>query len=59
MNYAAWSPDDTHIVTTSADGTARVWDVSTALSTGGRNAEVAVFRGHRDLVYLAAWDPTG
>ena len=36
MNFAAFSPDGTRIVTASADNTARVWDAATA-------KEVAVY----------------
>ncbi|NIP86399.1 MAG: hypothetical protein GTO03_12850, partial [Planctomycetales bacterium] len=34
VNHAAWDAAGSRIVTVSADGTARVWDVGKALNTG-------------------------
>ena len=49
---AAYSPDGTRIVTTSADKSARIWDASTG-------ARLAVLSGHRGSVYSAAYSPDG
>ena len=48
----AYSPDGTHIVTASRDKTVRIWDSATA-------EEVAVLRGHTNVVYSAAYSPDG
>ena len=52
MNSATWSPDGRLLVTTSADGTAKVWD-----ATNGQ--ERLTLRGHGDEVLGAAWSPDG
>jgi len=49
---AAYSPDGAHIVTASADKTARVWDARTGL-------QIAVLAGHEDIVESAAYSPDG
>jgi len=48
----AYSRDGAHIVTASADGTARIWDARTG-------AALAVLLGHGDIVYAAAYAPDG
>ncbi|HUS66484.1 MAG TPA: WD40 repeat domain-containing protein, partial [Kofleriaceae bacterium] len=48
---AAWSPDDTFIVTAAQDSTARVWDAATG-------DELAMFRQAQPL-YAAAMSPSG
>ena len=53
MNFAAFSPDGTRIVTASADNTARVWDASDG--EGGRRSS----RGHEDFVNSVAFSPDG
>jgi WD40 repeat protein len=52
VGRAAWSPDGTRIVTTSWDGTAKVWDASTGI-------EIFTLSGHTDWVNHAAWSPDG
>ncbi len=52
VNFAAYSPDGTRIVTASSDKTARVWDARTG-------AQLAVLSGHGDRVYSAAYSPDG
>jgi WD40 repeat protein/cellulose biosynthesis protein BcsQ len=49
---AVFSPDGSHVVTASADGTARVW------SADG-SAEPLVLRGHQNIVRSAAFSPDG
>jgi predicted oxidoreductase (fatty acid repression mutant protein) len=49
---AAFSTDGSHIVTASADKTARIWDAATA-------KKIAVLRGHDDDVASAAFNPDG
>lgn len=48
---AGFSPDGTHILTTSLDTTGRIWDLE------GR--EVAVLRGHVGSIHQAAFSPDG
>jgi WD40 repeat protein len=48
VESAAFSPDGRRIVTASADGTTRIWDVATA-------KQIAVLRGNR----FAAFSPDG
>jgi WD40 repeat protein len=45
------SPDGKRIVTASSDKTARIWDASTG-------KEIAVLRGHEDVLLSAAFSPT-
>ncbi len=47
-----FSPDGQRLVSTSADGTARVWEVASGTT-------VSEFRGHSDAVLDAAFDSTG
>jgi WD40 repeat protein len=49
---AAFSPDGSHIVTASADKTARVWDAATA-------NEIVVLRSHEDALRSVAFSPDG
>lgn len=48
----AWSPDGKHIVSTSSDSTAQVWDPLTG-------KQFVTFRGHDGVVNDAAWSPDG
>jgi WD40 repeat protein/DNA-binding SARP family transcriptional activator len=48
VRWATWSPGERWVVTTSSDGTARVWDAR----TGGT---VAVLSGHAGTVWQAQW----
>ncbi|KAA3661930.1 MAG: hypothetical protein DWQ04_14920, partial [Chloroflexi bacterium] len=48
----AYTPDGTKLVSTSRDGTAKVWDVATG-------AELLSFDNHGDKVFTVAIDPTG
>jgi WD40 repeat protein len=48
---AEFSPDGTRVLTASADGTARLWDLS------GRR--IATFAGHADAIEDAAFSPDG
>jgi WD40 repeat protein len=43
VNSCSWSPDDTKVVSCSADKTLRVWDVS-------RGEHIATLTGHERLV---------
>ncbi len=52
VHFAAFSPDDTRVVTTSADKTARLWDARTG------NLVVALV-GHGDAVHSAGFSPDG
>ncbi|HEV3193111.1 MAG TPA: hypothetical protein VGY54_21535, partial [Polyangiaceae bacterium] len=52
MHSAAFSPEGSRIVTASLDKTARIWDAATA-------KEIAVLRGHDDIVHSAAFSPDG
>jgi WD40 repeat protein len=49
---AAWSPDGTRIVTSSSDGTARIWDAQKARLLGQ-------LRGHDAELFGVAWSPDG
>jgi hypothetical protein len=49
---AAFSPEGARVVTASGDKTARLWDAATG-------KQVAVLRGHDDLVRSAAFSPDG
>jgi len=48
----AWSPDGTRLVSGSADGSARVWQVSSG-------EPLVSYRGHQGRVYSVAWSPDG
>ena len=52
VNTATFSPDGKHVLTASADGTARVWDAST-----GRSVEV--LRGHTRALAAAEYSLDG
>src|SRR5262249_18152095 len=52
VNFAAFSPDASRVVTASSDNTARIWDAASA-------NEIAVLRGHEDEVRSAAFSPDG
>jgi len=52
VDSAAFSPDGSRIVTASWDKTARIWDAASA-------KEVAVLRGHENIVSSAAFSPDG
>jgi eukaryotic-like serine/threonine-protein kinase len=52
INFAAYSPDGSRLVTASSDNTARVWDARTG-------AQLAVLTGHGSMVYCAAYSPDG
>ncbi|HLI07862.1 MAG TPA: serine/threonine-protein kinase [Ktedonobacteraceae bacterium] len=47
-----WSPDGTQLVSTSRDGTARIWSLANRQST-------ATYTGHQGAVLTAAWRPDG
>jgi WD40 repeat protein len=49
---AAFSPDGKHIVATSGDKYAHIWDIATTTETG-------VLRGHDDFVNSAVFSPDG
>jgi len=52
VTSAAFIPDGARIVTASVDKTARICDAATA-------KQIAVLRGHHDLVTSAAFSPDG
>jgi Pentapeptide repeats (8 copies)/WD domain, G-beta repeat/NACHT domain len=52
VRSVAYSPDDTHILTGSADGSARVWDAI----TGELHLHLT---GHTDIVQSVAYSPDG
>ena len=49
VTAVAWSPDATHILTASSDGTARIWDAATGANT--------LTLAHTDWVTAVAWSP--
>ena len=51
VTAVAWSPDATHILTASSDGTARIWDAATGDNTLTLN--------HTKPVTAVAWSPDG
>ncbi len=53
VNVAAFSPDGTHVVTASDDGTARVWDLR------ANPPSFVALEGHREDVHSAAFSPDG
>lgn len=52
IGSAEWSPDGTRLVTTSEDGTARIWNTATW-------EEEIVLLGHDGEVFTAFWSPDG
>jgi len=52
VRSAAFSPDGSRIVTASGGNTVRIWDAASG-------KEIAVLRGHEDLVHSAAFSPDG
>ena len=52
VEFAAFNPDGTRVVTASDDKTARIWDAATG-------QEIAVLRGHEDWVWCVSYDPGG
>jgi len=51
VNWAAFGPDEQKIVTASADGTARLWDI--------HGAPLATLTGHTDALTRACFSPDG
>ena len=47
--WAAWNVDESHILTASDDGTARVWDAETG-------EQILILSGHTDGVRQAMWN---
>lgn len=59
INALAFSPDGRRLISGSADNTARIWDVSTAL-TGLRNpVRAIVLEGHTEPIFAVAFAPDG
>ena len=52
VNSVDWSPDETRLVTSSLDGTARVWNAQTG-------QDLFKLEGHEGRVNLALWSPDG
>jgi WD40 repeat protein/TPR repeat protein len=52
LNTATYSPDGSHILISSYDNTARIWDARTY-------SEIAVLTGHSGVVNWAAYSPDG
>jgi WD40 repeat protein len=52
VRSTTFSPDGSRIVTASYDKTARIWDAASA-------KEIAVLRGHDNLVLSAVFNPDG
>ena len=46
---ALWNSDESHILTTGGDDTARVWDAETG-------AVLAILTGHKEAVLQAVWN---
>jgi WD40 repeat protein len=71
VEWAAWSPDGSHVVTASYDDTVRVWDVSAALNAGASTGAeilalaspgvelIAYSEESRSAAPRAAWSPAG
>jgi|GEM_PF-2315522 len=56
----AFSPDGKLVATGSADETAKVWDISTALNAGSISGEdVLTLTGHTDQILAVAFSPDG
>lgn len=53
--FAAWSPDQRWIVSSSRDGTVRLWDPA----GGAGGGEARVIKGHEAGVLEVDWDPDG
>ncbi|GAB1540742.1 hypothetical protein NUACC21_34110 [Scytonema sp. NUACC21] len=49
VNSASFSPDSKHIVTTSTDNTAKIWDL--------KGQPIATLQGHQDQVISASFSP--
>jgi WD40 repeat protein len=49
VDQAVWNGDESRVLTTSKDGTARVWDAQTG-------AELITLSGHTDWVHQAVWN---
>jgi WD40 repeat protein len=52
VNSASFSPDGTRIVTSSTDGTAKVWDAKAG-------TEVLTLKGHTGVARSASFSPEG
>jgi WD40 repeat protein len=52
VRSARFSPDDSQVLTASADGTARIWEVAS-----GRCLHV--LSGHAEALHSAEWSPDG
>jgi WD40 repeat protein len=52
VTSATWSADDRFLLTSSRDGTTRLWDIFSS-------AEPRLFAGHAKAVTSAAWSPDG
>jgi WD40 repeat protein len=52
MQRAKFDPEESRVVTTSFDGTARIWDAASG-------KEIAALRGHNSTVNSASFSPDG
>lgn len=52
VTHVSWSPDETHLLTCSADRTARIWDTRDGTC-------VRVLARHTDVVSAGVWEPCG
>jgi WD40 repeat protein len=52
VSVVSFSPDGTHLLTASYDGTARIWDLATP-------TDPLVLEGHSDLIETASFSPDG
>ena len=55
VTSVAWSPDGTHILTASMDGTARIWDAT----TGENTLTLTLTHADKDRLTSVAWSPDG